>query len=184
MAQPALVPDPPPHIKLDLGAGKVRHAPDFTTVDIRAFDGVDVVCDLSKDRWPWEDSSVQEVFCSHFLEHLTAPERIHFFNELHRVLLPGRSAMIITPHWNSCRAYGDMTHQWPPVSEFAYFYLNKAWRDANAPHCDAYTCDFGPPMMGHNLRPDLNVRNEEYKQFAVANWKEAAQDLVCTISKL
>lgn len=182
MAQPLEI--PAPHIKLDLGAGKTRISPDFTTVDIRPFDGVDMVVDL-RGPWPWDNDSVEEVHCSHFLEHLTGAERIHFFNELHRVLKPGRSARIITPHWNSTRAFGDMTHQWPPVSEFFYFYLNKGWRDQNAPHNDEYNCDFAfPPVLAHNLRPDLYVRNDQYKQFAVENFKEAASDLVATITKL
>ena len=57
----------------------------FVGCDVLAFEGVDYVCDLSKDKFPFEDSSVDEFHCSHFLEHLTGPERIHFFNELWRV---------------------------------------------------------------------------------------------------
>jgi hypothetical protein len=69
------------------------------------------------------------------------------------------------------------------VSEFAFFYLNKAWREVNAPHADNYTCDFGPPGIGYNMRPDWNVRNDEFKQFALSNYKEAASDLIVTLLK-
>ena len=55
--------------KLDLGCGKNKQA-GFVGVDERAFEGVDVAHDLRRP-WPWSDSSVDEVHCSHFLEHLT-----------------------------------------------------------------------------------------------------------------
>jgi hypothetical protein len=175
-------------IRLDLGCGKNKK-PDFIGVDIRAFDGVDVVTDLSGERWPWDDESVIEVNCSHFVEHLTARQRIHFCNELHRVLVPGKYDMggkpsegfatIITPHWNSGRAFGDLTHQWPPVCEMWFSYLNKDWREANAPHNDEYSCHFEITWY-YTIRPDLAVRNSEFQVFALSNYKEAAQDLIST----
>ena len=165
-------------IKLDLGCGKNKRA-GFLGVDSRAFEGVDVVHDL-RQTWPWADGSVDEVHCSHFVEHLTASERIHFVNELFRVLKPGGTAQIIVPHWNSHRAYGDLTHQWPPVSEMWFFYLNKEWRAVNAPHNDGYTCDF-EATWGYTLRQDLLARNEEFRQHAIANFKDAAQDIIATI---
>jgi SAM-dependent methyltransferase len=169
---------PVPALKLDLGCGKNKRE-GFLGVDSRDFPGVDQVVDL-RGPWPWKDSSVDEVHCSHFVEHLTAAERIHFVNELHRVLKPGAPAQIIVPHWNSHRAYGDLTHQWPPVSEMWFFYLNKAWREVNAPHNDGYACDFDF-TMGYSLRQDLLTRNEEYRQHAIANFKDAAQDTIATI---
>lgn len=164
-------------VKLDLGCGK-NPKEGFTGVDCRDF-GQDIVCDL-RDTWKWEDSSVDEVHCSHFVEHLTAPERIHFVNELWRVLKPGAKATVIVPHWGSCRAYGDMTHQWPPVSEFWFYYLLASWRAENAPHNDAYTCDFDA-TWGYTLHPSIAVRNVEFQQFAVGFYKEAVQDLIATL---
>ena len=83
------------------------------------------------------DSSVSEVYCSHFLEHLDHnqrnPERVRFMNELYRVLVPGGRATIITPHWASNRAYGDFTHADKPVAELFYAYLSKEWRMSTMP---------------------------------------------------
>lgn len=174
-------------MKLDLGCGKNKR-PGFEGVDAIAFEGVDHVCDLTQSPWPWADASVEEAHASHFVEHLTAPQRVAFVNELYRVLIPGGACQIIVPHWASCRAYGDMTHQWPPVSEFWFFYLNKDWRAINAPHGDSqhvpggYSCDF-EATWGYAIREDLQVRNQEYQQFAISNYKEAAQDLIATIKK-
>jgi len=167
-------------LKLDLGCGKNKRE-GFIGVDSRAFEGVDVVADLTK-RWPWDDGSVAEVNASHVVEHLDGPERIHFVNELYRVLQPGGKATIITPHWCSQRAYGDMTHKWPPVSEFWYYYLAKDWRAVNAPHNDGYTCDFAA-TWGYSLRPDVAIRAQEFQFFSMSNHKEACMDTIATLVK-
>lgn len=166
-------------LKLDLGCGSKKQ-PGFTGVDSMSLPGVDVVADLTKP-WPWPDASVAEVFCSHFVEHLEAAERVHFANELHRVLVPGGKARIITPHWASQRAYGDLTHKWPPVSEFWYPYLNREWRKST-PHNDFYTCDFDF-RLDYHLRQDVDKRTDQEKVFAVMNFKEAAEDLVAYLTK-
>lgn len=170
-----------PPIRLDLGCGKNK-APGFTGVDARKFEGVDVVADLTK-RWPWKDGSVDEVNCSHFVEHLDASERVHFVNELWRVLKPGGKAQVVTPHWTSARAYGDLTHKWPPVCEWWFFYLKKDWREVNAPHSDyAPEVDF-EVTYGYTLHPALAVKSEEFRTFALSWYKEAAQDTVATFTK-
>jgi predicted SAM-dependent methyltransferase len=168
-------------LNIDLGCGKNKQA-GYVGVDRIAFDGVDIVADLAKDKWPWEDNSVDKAHCSHFVEHLDAVERVHFVNELYRVLKSKAQAQIIVPHWASCRAYGDLTHKWPPVSEFWFYYLSKDWRVGNAPHNDMYECDF-EVTWGYGLTPELLSRNEEYKAYAMKNYKEAVTDIIATFAK-
>lgn len=175
-----------PPIKLDFGSGP-NPREGFEGVDRIAFDGkVTHVLDITQTPWPWAAESVAEAHASHFVEHLTALQRVAFWNELYRVLVPGGTCQVITPHWASTRAYGDPTHQWPPVAEFGWFYLSKKWRADNAPHTDAqhwpegFACDF-EATWGYSLRPDLSVRNQEYQQFAVSNYKEACTDMICTL---
>jgi predicted SAM-dependent methyltransferase len=195
-------------MKLDLGCGK-RKQEGFIGVDVVAFDGVDVVCDLSARSWVvrkendlinknvslfatndgeevgdaylFLDNSVDQVFSSHFVEHLTGDERIHFFNELWRVLKPGAQAQIITPDWSHACAYGDPTHQWPPMSGWYPLYLNKAWREENGPHVP-YTCDFDW-TTGGSWDEWLNVRNGETKMFAMQRYINSQRDLYVTLTK-
>ncbi len=174
--KPKLVEAP---LKLDFGCGK-NPREGFEGVDAMDF-GQKWKVDLRK-KWPWPDESVEEAHCSHFVEHLTGPERIHFVNELHRVLKQGAKCQVITPHWCSARAYGDLTHQWPPVSEFWFYYLSKDWRSVNAPHNVGYTCDFDA-TWGYALHQVLHGRNQEYQTYALSNYKEAAQDMICTLTK-
>jgi SAM-dependent methyltransferase len=166
-------------LKLDLGCG-VNKREGFIGVDVRPFKGVDIVTDLSKP-WPWEDNSVEEAHASHIIEHFDSAERIHFVNELWRVLKPGGIAHLIAPHWSSARAYGDLTHKWPPVGEFWIYYLSKSWREAQAPHNDGYTCDF-EAVSWPNLHPEIAVKNPEYQRHAVTFFKEAWQDIVIKLT--
>lgn len=172
-------------MKLNLGSGPTA-LPDYTNVDVLAFPGIEQV-DL-RERWPWADESIEEILASHFIEHLTERERCHALNEAWRVLKPGGKMTIVTPHWASCRAYGDPTHQWPPVSEFWFYYLNAEWRATQAPHTDVahlpwgFSCHF-TATWGYALHPDLLVRNADYQQQALAFYKEAAQDTHATLIK-
>lgn len=167
-------------MKLDLGCGPNKKE-GFVGIDAIKFDNVDFVLNLGKEKWPFEDESVDEIHASHFMEHLDAAERVHCVNEMYRVMKKGAKATVIVPHWNSSRAYGDLTHKWPPVSEFWFYYLNKEWCKVNAPHSN-YTCDFDT-TWGYSLHPSLQVRNQEYQNYALSFFKEAAQDVIATLVK-
>jgi hypothetical protein len=175
-------------IRLDLGCGKNKKE-GFLGVDRRKFEGVDVVQDLLKP-WQWKDDTVAEIHMSHALEHFSGRERVFIFNEMYRVMQTGAKATIITPHWCSNRAYGDFTHQWPPVSEMAYYYISKKWRLENAPDTDiqwnpeGYSCDFQATAGYSSIHPGLQSRNDEAKQFAFAYYKEAAGDMIATLVKV
>ncbi len=200
-------------LKLDLACGKNKCGPDWTGVDAIAFPGVDTVMNLAQRAhdvwcrttthperpcdcsayardlaprfvpWPWADDSVDEVHCSHFVEHLDADERIHFANQLWRVLKPTGTARIVTPYGFSDRAFGDLTHKWPPVHVFWHMYLNAEWRAIQAPHNDRYTCHFSIES-GYILRPELQARHVEYQTAAVQEDINAAADMTAVFHKL
>lgn len=75
-----------------------------------------------------------------------------------------------------------MTHQWPPVSEFWFYYLSEARRDQHAPHNDDYTCDF-EATWGYALHPLLQARNQEDQANAIQFWEVAAQDSIATLTE-
>lgn len=71
--------------------------------------------------WPWGANSVELVQADDVIEHIA--DKIHFMNELHRVLVPGGVATIITP--NAAKGTGfwqDPTHKsgWV-MNSFQYF---------------------------------------------------------------
>ena len=68
-------------------------------------------------RWPHKTNNVDEVNVINLVQFLLPPERIHFVNELWRVLKPGAKAQISSPHWASARAHSDLAFVYPPVAE-------------------------------------------------------------------
>lgn len=178
LSVPAGQPEPSPPLRLDIGCGK-------TTPD--GWEGIDAidfgqkhVHDVRKGI-PWlADSSVDEVRSSHFVEHLKGEERIAFFNELWRVMKDGATALIVTPNWSHACAYGDPTHQWPPMSQWYPLYLHKDWRAVNAPHAP-YTCHFDHVIAG-SWDASIEARNPEYKQMAMNSYTNAWRDLIVTLT--
>lgn len=176
-------------MKLDIGCGKNKKD-GFHGVDQYPMEGVDTVCDLTQ-AWPWADGSIEEAHCAHFLEHLTNLggkwERVHFFNELSRVLAKGAKCTLILPHWASNRYYGDPTHK-EPFSEMGFMYLSRDWRTSQAPHTDkavnpnGYDCDF-EATWGYAMHPALTGRNNEHQQYAMQFYKEAITDIHATLTK-
>lgn len=167
-------------MKLDLGCGKNK-APGFYGVDSLPFEESDFCFDLRQTPWPWEEGSVEEARASHFVEHLSGEERIPFFNELYRVLKPKAIATIVTPDWSHSCAYGDPTHKWPPMSGWYPLYLNKAWREVNAPHV-GYTCDFDYQIAG-SWDEWLVPRNQEFKIFAMQRYINSQRDLIVHLTR-
>jgi hypothetical protein len=126
-------------VRLNLGCSD-RKIPGFIGVDIAP--PADQIVDLA-GPWPWPDSSVDEVMALDVCEHIRdwyTPEgleawrngagtvevmdgRIHFMNELHRVLKAGARATIETPNASrGCGYYQDPTHVSPwCLSTFKYF---------------------------------------------------------------
>jgi SAM-dependent methyltransferase len=82
-------------LKLNLGSGPVKGTDGWTTVDIRP--GADVICDLNKTPWQWENDSVDVVHALSVLEHLRC-DYMDAIKEIHRILKPGGLVRIDVPH--------------------------------------------------------------------------------------
>lgn len=171
-------------IYLDLACG-TKKKPGYTGVDSINFEGVDTVQDLTKP-WTWADNSIQEIYCSHFVEHLEARERVHFVNEAYRVLKPGSKCELRFPHWSSAMAYGDMTHKWPPISEFWFNYLIRDWRAECAPHDDikfnpnGYNCNFSPKIT---FVVKSGIQNDQI-EFSRNYFKDVIDEIQVELTKI
>ena len=101
-------------MKLNLGSGGHK-LPGYTNVDSQPMENPDVVCDLSAERWPFEDNSVASATASHVLEHIgPEPEKLfHFLRELYRVCKPNAVVKVVVPHPRSDLFLQDPTHVRP-----------------------------------------------------------------------
>ena len=91
--------DPAAPLKIELGCGGAKRE-GFIGLDCVNAPCVDVVLDLTKDRLPFADGTVDHVFSAHFLEHIPSPN--HVFREIARVCRDGAKIEIWTPY-----AYSD-----------------------------------------------------------------------------
>jgi predicted SAM-dependent methyltransferase len=98
----------PPPVRIDLGCGTTPKA-GFIGIDHVPGPAVDHVVDLLHDALPFEDHSVDEVFSSHFFEHIDEPN--HVLSEIGRVCADGARIEIWTPYAFTADAfvYGHRT---------------------------------------------------------------------------
>jgi predicted SAM-dependent methyltransferase len=78
---------------LNIGAGRT-YIPNFVNVDIDP--KADVCVDLSKDRLPFEDNSVDLIFSYHAMEHI--PDYLFALSEIYRVLKHGGRFLVGLPY--------------------------------------------------------------------------------------
>lgn len=93
---------------LNLGAGTdIKQG--WTNVDIVELPGIDIVHDLNKLPWPFEDSSAEQVRAIDILEHLNDP--VAFITEAYRILKPGGRLFIQTPRYDADFLWIDPSHK-------------------------------------------------------------------------
>lgn len=103
---------------LSLGSGKMEKQENVTRLDIRPETKPDVIWDLRKLPFPFEDKSFDEIQCLDVLEHLdNIPATME---ECHRLLKPGGIIKISTPHFSCSNSYIDPTHK----HHLSYFSLD------------------------------------------------------------
>lgn len=93
--------------KLNIGAGS-KSKPGYINLDRISFPGVDVVHDLNKFPYPFEDNTFDWIEGQHILEHL--PNLLGVMEELYRISKPNGILSFIVPHHASGNYYIDPTH--------------------------------------------------------------------------
>lgn len=119
-------------IRLDVGCGDACK-PGYTGVD-PYYEGPDVTVKAPAQALPYEDGTVDEIWCSHCLEHMTRDEAALALAEFRRVLKPGSKMTVIVPDaqyvlqylidhpgdpWASMMAWGQK--RWPGDAHLTAF---------------------------------------------------------------
>jgi len=191
-------------VKIDLACGSKKKE-GYIGVDIANVEGVDIVHDLTQYPWPIEDNSVDNIHCSHYMEHVphvdikgilkqsssfeefkskTIESKdgfINFVNEVYRILKIGGTAEVIVPHYMSVRAFGDPTHT-RYIGDFSFLYLDKEWRDENNISHYGIECDF-EMIASYHIGNELLLKSQEVRDEAFVKEWNAINDLIVKMTK-
>lgn len=71
------------------------------------------LCDIEKEKLPFDDNSFDVVFSKSFIEHLYYPEK--YLEEAYRILKPEGLLITLVPDWESQykKYFDDITHRTP-----------------------------------------------------------------------
>ena len=164
--------------KLDLACGNSKQ-PGFFGVDRIKTDAVDLVRNLEQYPWPWADSSIEEIWCSHYIEH--TEDLVKFMEECHRILVPGGKITVVAPYYSSMRAWQDPTHK-RAVSEATFLYFNQNWLKENRIDHYGISADFDF-TYGYAFFPAWQNRSEEARQFALTHYINVVSDIQVVLTK-
>ena len=123
-------------MKLNLGSGS-KILKGYVNVDKFQYYNPDVVHDLEKFPYPFEDNSVDEILLSHVLEHIGQNPDVfnNIIKELYRICKNNSIVDIRVPHPRHDDFISDPTHVRPITILGLQLYdknLNEKWEKINA----------------------------------------------------
>lgn len=94
---------------LDIGCGrkKIKGA---TGIDFSPMSDADVALDLNTDKLPFDDNSVDFIYSSHTLEHLTLDGFMNVMREAYRVMKPDAQFKIVVPYFTTLANLANPFH--------------------------------------------------------------------------
>lgn len=140
-------------MKLNIGCGYNKHD-GFINIDKDKNCNPDLVLDISKDKLPFEDNSVDIVLATHVLEHI-GEGYFHLIKEIYRVCKNGSQFVVAVPHPRHDNFFGDPTHVRVIVPE-QFRLMNKELNDQWIAEGWANSC------LGHYLNVNYEIKNLEY----------------------
>jgi SAM-dependent methyltransferase len=176
--------------KLDLACG-IGKREGFFGIDKLDLPDVDFIWDLEKYPWPIESESADEIFCSHYVEHI--PHNVNnpndnrdgflqFVDECYRILKPGGKLNVIAPYYASMRAFGDPTHT-RYICDLSFNHCNKQWlKQANVP-------DYGQKAnfdikISYRINNEMALKSDEVRTKAFTKDWNAIEDIIFELSKI
>ncbi len=95
-------------VKLNIGCG-TKPMNGYVNVDVFEFKGIDIKHDLNKYPYPFKAGSAEEIYCSHVIEHLDAPDKC--LTEMHRILKHNGKLIIKVPYFGHSLAFSSWQHK-------------------------------------------------------------------------
>jgi SAM-dependent methyltransferase len=106
---------------LDVGCG-IRKFPGSIGIDCNSASAADVICDLDRFPWPFEDRVFDRLRAIHVIEHVS--DVVRTMEEFHRLVRPGGRVRIETPHYTDYSSFCDPTHK-HHLNSFSFRYFGE-----------------------------------------------------------
>jgi len=168
---------PKDELRLDLACGNCKRD-GFVGVDKVQTSQAEIIHDLNVYPYPWNDDSVDEINCSHFIGQVA--DIIKFMDECYRILKPNAKMTVSAPYYTSIRAWQDPTHK-RTISEATFLYFDKDWRAANKLDHYPVKCNFKGEKMALFFNPPWDKKTDEARQFAAQHYWNVVSDMVAEL---
>ena len=106
---------------LDVGCG-VHKQPGAIGIDRNPATSADVLCNLDRFPYPFRDNSFDRVLAIHVIEHVA--DVMATMEEFHRLVRPGGTVRIETPHYTDFSSFCDPTHR-SHLNSFSFRYFGE-----------------------------------------------------------
>ena len=160
-------------LRVDLACGQ-RKQEGYVGVDSVKTDCADIVHDLTVYPWPFEDGSVHEFRCAHYVEHIPiqladGSYGLHkFMEEVWRCLANSGTITIEVPYFMSEQAFQDPTHC-RFITDKSFVYYNQ---DVVKGALDHYLpkCNFEEISKTKMIDPKFEGKGEQAKRWAIQHY--------------
>lgn len=96
-------------VQIEIGCGPRPRFTEYTSIDMLEYPNVDIVGDAMDVLSKLKDNSVDVIFASHFLEHISDLDG--FLKQVVRVCIDGAQVRFEVPHFSNAFFYSDVTHK-------------------------------------------------------------------------
>lgn len=174
--------------RVNLACGQMKKE-GYIGIDSVATEAADIVHDLFNFPWPFEDNSVYEFECSHFVEHIPIQLKdgsfgmIRFMEEVWRCLIPGGTIHITAPYYTSMRAWQDPTHT-RGITDVTFTYFNKKLVEAMKMDHYSGKCNFEQLSRKYYLNPEWEGAADEARTFVTKTYFNVVADIGFVLRKI
>lgn len=174
--------------KVNLACGQ-KKVEGYIGIDSVKTEATDIVHDLMTFPWPFEDGSVYEFKCDHFVEHIPiqladgAFGMIKFMEEVWRCLEVGGTIHITAPYYTSMRAWQDPTHT-RAITDVTFTYFNKTMVEAMQMDHYSGKCNFAQLSKKYYLMPEFESLADEARMYATQHYFNVVADIGFVLRKV
>jgi SAM-dependent methyltransferase len=163
-------------MKINIGAGSKRIA-GFLNIDSDSGCNPDFCLNIERDKLPFDDNSIDEVYAHHILEHL-GDGFFHCLQELYRVCKHGAIIDVRVPHPKHDTFLIDPTHKRPIYPHtLDMFSKTRNKRDLAAGGCETplgFIYDIDMYVLNHTFILDDYWR-QQFQNFSEEQCEHAAR---------